>query len=179
MTERVELIGLDEIWKPVVGLETKYEVSNLGRIKCVSRTSNYKPGHIKALFSYATGYVKTCLSVSGKRKSFHVHRLVAKAFLGPPPPGYQCAHLDGNPRNNRLENLRWVTRSENERHKIAHKTQLCGMRNHNCKTSFLEVVAIRELCASGKISQKTIAACFGVSRQNVSDLYLRKCRLNS
>jgi len=51
-----------------------------------------------------------------------VHRFVCSAFHGPCPAGYQVGHLDGNPLNNRPENLRWVTPSENAQHKVLHGT---------------------------------------------------------
>jgi hypothetical protein len=49
----------------------------------------------------------------GKSNKQQVHRLVAFAFLGPPPEGHECRHLNGNPKDNRVENLAWGTRRQN------------------------------------------------------------------
>lgn len=97
-----------EVWKTVEGYD--YVVSNRGRIKnnkgeLIQPTSCRKRG----------GYLQVGLSKSGKRRWFRVHRLVWEAFYGPVPDGYEINHKDTNPRNNRLENLNLLTRSENIR----------------------------------------------------------------
>lgn len=79
-------------------------VSSLGRVKSALGIISY--GSVTS-----TGY---CVSSAGGRRAL-VHRLVARAFLGPPPTSQHCDvhHKDGNPRNNRLDNLEYVTRSQN------------------------------------------------------------------
>jgi hypothetical protein len=67
------------------------------------------------------------------RRSVHVlvHRLILIAFRGPPPtPYHECAHWDGSPSNNRLDNLRWATKSENQTDRWRHGTRLLGPRRH-------------------------------------------------
>ncbi len=65
---------------------------------------------------HVDGYLT--VKIQGKPRT--VHRLVLEAFVGPCPPGMQCRHLDGNPANNRLENLAWGTHAENAADKIRH-----------------------------------------------------------
>ena len=63
-----------------------------------------------------------CTVDLGKRNTRFVHRLVLEAFVGPCPDGMECRHLDGNPGNNRLENLAWGTPKENAADSIRHGT---------------------------------------------------------
>lgn len=92
----------------------------------------------------SNGYVRVELSQSGNGKKYLLHRLLAQAFIPNPNGKPQVNHIDGNPRNNRLDNLEWVTRSENQLHAYrlglqvgykkptplsdAHKKSLCGSR---------------------------------------------------
>src|SRR5688572_13845909 len=106
-----------EDWKPVVGYEGRYEVSNLGRIRSVPRRRVPSPLDIKA-FPTPKGYLKVSLTdASGKACSKSVHSLVLTTFVGPRPDGREAAHLDGNPANNDLRNLIWATPKQNCAHK--------------------------------------------------------------
>lgn len=110
-----------EIWKPVVGFEEKYAVSSLGRVKNIVTGKLLKPYYNDHL-----RYEKVKLYKGEKaeiRKIKFIHRLVASAFLGDMSThGMQVNHIDGNRRNNRLENLEWCTASENIKH--AYRTGL-------------------------------------------------------
>lgn len=102
-----------ERWKPVVGFETMYEVSDQGRVR------SYRRGGIRILKPgpKASGHVSVAL---GRGNSYDVHYLVLRAFVGPRPKGFECRHLNGNPRNNKLSNLEYNTRSQNIRDKKWH-----------------------------------------------------------
>lgn len=95
-----------------------------------------------------------------------VHRLVLLAFVGPPPPGMVASHIDGNPSNNRPENLRWESPSENERRKRLHGTAQQGERNGAARLTASVVLAIRRKAPA--IGQRRAAALFGVSQGYVS-----------
>ncbi|WP_141135940.1 HNH endonuclease [Antarctobacter heliothermus] len=81
--------------------------------------------------SLSDGYPRVTLCIAGKRKRLFVHRLVAETFLGPCPDGLEVAHLNGDRRDSRLTNLRYVTRSENHLHKIGHGTMPMGNSHPN------------------------------------------------
>lgn len=106
---------MSEIWKPVVGYEDYYQVSSLGRIKSLRRPEVRNDRILKGSI-HPEGYNIFKLSRSGSHKSFKGHRLVAKAFIPNPENKPQVNHKNGLRADNRVENLEWVTNSENVRH---------------------------------------------------------------
>ena len=110
-----------EIWKPVPGYEGFYEVSSLGRVRSVDRVIIRKNGEkrtVKGTILSPTkrkdGYLTIGLRREGSHKTHKIHRIVMLAFVGEPPEGkYEVDHKDGNPENNRLSNLEYVSRKEN------------------------------------------------------------------
>lgn len=115
---------MTEVWKPVIGYEGLYEVSSLGRVKSLARTvhrSNGIPQRIPEKYLRLTvppiGHVVVSLyklggGLKGSRKH-QVHRLVLESFVGPCPEGMQALHWNDTYGDNRLENLRWGTSTEN------------------------------------------------------------------
>lgn len=109
---------MDETWRAVVGLEGKYEVSNLGRVRSLNRKigdgrrgTRLKRGKmLSQSANVKSGYLYVGLGQNGKRL---VHRLVLESFVGPCPDGMECCHNDGDRTNNRVDNLRWDTRYGN------------------------------------------------------------------
>lgn len=95
---------MEEIWKPVVGFEKKYAVSNLGRVR-------NRHGKILKQFLAETGYYKLSLKKDVGYKCVYVHRLVVHAFLRQSPPIVD--HIDGKRGNNCLSNLRPCTHRRN------------------------------------------------------------------
>lgn len=104
---------MKEEWRPVVGFPG-YFVSNLGSV--ISERSG-KP-HVLAQNTGRKGYKYVYLRRDNKTHGLFVHRLVLGSFLGPCPKGRQCDHINAIRSDNRLENLRWVTQSENMRNPI-------------------------------------------------------------
>lgn len=100
-----------ESWKPVVNYEGLYEVSDWGRMKSIPREGT-KGGILKPS-SDKWGYIHVNLCKKGKRETYKVHILVMRAFNGKIPDGKEIDHIDGNPSNNCLENLRCVPHKEN------------------------------------------------------------------
>jgi hypothetical protein len=120
---------MTEVWKPVVGFEGSYEVSDLGRVRSVDRSwwqksrhgnlyLHHKKGTLLRPGSMPGGHLSVAL---GRGNSHCVHELVLRAFLGPPPPQCEARHLDGNEKNNSFENLVWDTRGNNTRDKKWHR----------------------------------------------------------
>lgn len=94
----------NEIWKPVLGFEGRYEVSNLGNVKSLTRNKLLKPrSNHRYLF----------VDLGKDRERKYIHRLVWETFVGPIPKGLQINHLDENKLNNSLTNLSLVTPREN------------------------------------------------------------------
>lgn len=113
-----------EIWRDVVGYEGLYEVSDKGQVRThknkVTSNSRYEVRHWKQKIlkekNPSGRDARVDLWKDGKPKGFLVHRLVATAFL-PMIPGKDCInHIDGNPKNNHLENLEWCDYKENNNH---------------------------------------------------------------
>jgi hypothetical protein len=113
---------MEEIWKDIEGYEGIYQVSNLGRARSLDRTiisgaynsPMFKKGTIlKPQPKGYIGYVGLSLSKDGKRENVYIHRLVAKAFIPNPDNLPEVNHKDENKKNNRADNLEWVTTQEN------------------------------------------------------------------
>ena len=111
----------DESWRPVVGFEGYYEVSDLGRVRSLTRRVPSGRGRTRIatgrVLSPSTGdpYRKVNMKVDGVQAMRSVHRLVALAFLGHCPDGMEVCHINGDHKDNRLANLRYDTHSENQR----------------------------------------------------------------
>lgn len=101
------------IWKPVVGYEGLYEVSNTGLVKSLNMYRNKEP-RILALARRTDGYLKVGLSKNNITKQFVVHRLVAEAFIPNPNNLEMVNHKDENKSNNNVDNLEWCSRSYNQ-----------------------------------------------------------------
>lgn len=103
-----------EEWRDVVGYEGIYQVSSLGR---VMRTSCRGVAKQRILCTiYHSRYMVVTLYKNGKGKQMLVHRLVAQAFIPNPDKLSQVNHKNGNRKDNRVENLEWVTAEENIMH---------------------------------------------------------------
>lgn len=112
----------EEIWKDVTGYEGIYQVSNFGKIRSLDRKIKNKYGYrminwkIIKPFSWGSGYLYVNLQKEQSRISKSIHRLVAESFVENKENKPEVNHKDGNKKNNRAENLEWVTSSENEKH---------------------------------------------------------------
>ena len=101
-----------EAWKPIVGYEDAYAVSNYGRVKNLARIDNmgkFKRERILRQPKTPNGYLHVHLSKDGKAKWCLVHRLVAEAFCDKPDGCDVVNHIDNDKHNNRSDNLEWTT----------------------------------------------------------------------
>ena len=102
---------MKEIWKPVIGFEGIYEVSNLGNIASLNYRGRNKRGLLKP--KPHNGYYGITLCKEKQKYDFLVHRLVADAFIPNPDNFPQVNHIDENKRNNIVSNLEWCTAKYN------------------------------------------------------------------
>lgn len=107
---------MKEIWKEIPGFPS-YQVSNKGRVKSFKRLREtiLKPQ------TRVKKYKFVALTENKQIKFIDIHRLVLMAFVGLPPKGMECDHINRVRDDNRLENLRWVTKIENEANKLRKK----------------------------------------------------------
>lgn len=121
---------MDEIWKPIVGFEDRYEISNIGRVR--SPTSVYTVKKDK------TGYSIQALRHWGSRKltPIKVHREVWKAFVEPIDSNQHLDHIDGNRLNNCLWNLRRATVSENHCNRKKSPRNLTSKYKGVCRATY-------------------------------------------
>lgn len=109
-----------EIWKDIEDYEGLYQISNMGRIKRLSRKSTDKNGNTsilkeKMLKQHLTkiGYLDISLTKNKKQKHYYVHRLVGFAFIPNPKNKKTINHKNEIKTDNRVENLEWMTQAEN------------------------------------------------------------------
>lgn len=112
-----------------------------------------------------TGYLRVSFRDGRRQWTTYVHRVVAIAYMGEPLPGQEVAHLDGDPTNNRVENLRWCSHAENESHKVAHGRVNRGSRNGIARLTEDDVRSMRAMYARGA-RQVDVGAAFGVSTRH-------------
>ncbi len=149
-----------EIWKAIPSFPD-FEASSLGRIRRVANCKNSRDtgGIIKARVQNA-GYLMVCLNYENKVHARLVHRLVAEAFLGPCPKGFNVDHKDFSKLNNAAENLTYVKVAVNcAKFKDGHLT---GERNAAAKITNQQAAEIRELHAQG-LGYKKISKLLNIS----------------
>jgi hypothetical protein len=177
--------GDAETWKPVVGYEGQYEVSNQGRVRSLYRViyvrrfstkvgahiDVYKPmkGRIMRLNKNARGYL-VCHLGRGVTKA--AHQMVLESFVGPCPPGQMGLHADDNKENNVLNNLRWGTSSENAYDSIRNNTFPSGERSPRAKLRKADVAIIKSLF--GEKQDVEIARIYGVDRATIRKIRIGK-----
>ncbi len=171
---------MEEIWKDIPGYEGRYQASNMGRIKTISHKVK-GICHFTGKVFYRT--VKSRILKPGKCvKSNHVsvvlgrgtsgkpvHQLIMKTFVGEKPIGMEVLHINGNPSDNRLSNLRYGTRKEN-----ILDVYYQGKRWR--KLSIEDVYYIR-FCILCNIKQRKIAKEMDISESVISNI--KKGRLYS
>lgn len=133
------IFTMEEIWKDIKDFEDLYQVSNMGRVKSLERVilrNNGNPQTIKERFvklcKNKQGYYQVSLWKNGVEKRYLLHRLIAEHFI-PNPENKPCIdHINTDPTDNRIENLRWCTHKENNNNPLTIKHR-SKPRNWNIK----------------------------------------------
>jgi len=174
-----------EEWRPVVGWEGLYEVSNLAGIRSVGRFVRYSNGRVrwydsKPLSGCMWGdYRMVKLRKDRLQKLIAVHRIVCEAFHGTRTPPYdQVNHINGIKTDNRSANLEWVTLSGNQQHSVYVLGNRLGERNGRCKLPDDSVSQIKELYRNG-LTQVQLAEMFRVSQSLISAIVIGRLRQSS
>lgn len=128
---------MNEVYVPIHKYQDCYEVSNFGNVRSITRhlprTNKFGTTHLKLFRSKQlskkenrNGYLEVNLWKNNKSKMFSVHRLVLETFNPTRNTTLEVNHIDGNKHNNRLENLEWVTSSQNKihRYRLARQKQI-------------------------------------------------------
>ena len=167
------------MWKDVIGYEGIYQVSSEGKVRSVDRWVTYKDD--KKVFYYGkelvfsdnnSGYKKVILSRNQKHDRRYVHRLVAEHFLENKENKPQVNHKDGNPSNNNISNLEWVTSAENIKHSfdiLNRKGTMKGEfgKEHNRSKGYIQISMnneeIKRWASSYEIERE-----LGIQQQNIS-----------
>ena len=166
-----------EIWKDIDGYEGYYQVSNFGNVKSLSRIKKVKgngsfimPEKLLGLNVTKSGYVNVCLFIFPIKKTFRLHKLVAKAFLENKDKKPQINHINGIKTDNRAKNLEWVTASENRKHcyDIGLQSKK-GEKHHLRKLSDVDVKRIKSNEFNG-MTQEQIGKVFGVGGQAIGKI---------
>jgi hypothetical protein len=151
-----------EVWRNIEGYEGLYQVSNIGRVKSLK-------GEIEKMISISikeTGYHRVTLIKDSVCKRKYVHVLVAEAFIG--KSDLEVNHINGIKSDNRVENLEWVTKSDNIKHayKIGLKKKYNGSLNGNSFLTKEQVIEIKY--ETSHLSQRQISQIYKIAQTTVS-----------
>lgn len=158
---------MKEIWKDIVGYIGSYMISNYGNTKRLAGSYKCKNERILKPKKNKSGHLRITLHKNDKPNYCYIHRLVLETFVGPCPIGMECRHLDGDPGNNKLENLKWGTRIENSQDSKDHH----GHYIHNIKIKDkLKLEQVKILIKEDKLTQREIGELVGVCQPVISNI---------
>ena len=159
---------MEEVWKDIPGYEGLYQVSNLGQVKSLPRVVRARglgkrkpPERLLHPGRCRSGHLYVNLRKDGSTHHSEIHRLVMLAFVGPCPKGLEVCHNDSNPKNNRLDNLRYDTHLNN-----MIDMAYVGNRSRQ-KLSVDDVLTVRARLKRGEVGRH-LAAEYGVTPAAIS-----------
>ena len=168
----IEFDESKEIWKDIPEFEGLYQASSMGRIASVRY--GFKP---MSLLRTTTGYLSIALRVNNSIKRGLVHTFIAKTFLYKCENCTQVDHINGIKSDNRVENLQWITRSDNMKHNYSRGiTSVDKLKSKGKKVELFN----KEGNSIGVFdSLRSAAKHIGVSHGNMSALVGNKWKVKS
>lgn len=159
-----------ETW--VVGYEGKYLVSIFGFVTRVSKSGLRASRSLKPWKAKRGRFIIGLRDSPRKRRCAYVHRLVMETFIGPCPEGKETNHIDGNPVNNALTNLEYVTPQENILHayRIGLMLPKSGVMNGSARLTDNDIADIRKSPEGPTV----LAKRYGVVKSSISGIQLGK-----
>lgn len=154
----------EEFWAEIPGFEGRYFVSSRGVVY-----SQISRRPLRRSCSDPTQYTQITLTLNGELHHILVHQLVAESFIGPRPTGADVNHRDGNRKNNCVENLEYVSRSENLLHASHVLRSTSGENGASAKLTDAQVKEIRTRVSAGE-KQSVLADEFGMSRSSINEI---------
>lgn len=145
----------NEVWKVIDGQE-RYEVSSLGRVRRISTGRLMKPAPDRK------GYLHVGLYENGRKTTRRLAGIVARAFIGPRPHGYEINHIDGIKTNNALSNLEYCTQAENDQHAVRTGLKARGEKHGLARLTADKVRELRQRYATGTLTYSDLAKEFGI-----------------
>jgi hypothetical protein len=167
-----------EIWLKVVNFENLYEISNLGRVKSLSKTGSKKEFIMKTGTDVRTGYITIMLYKNNVPLTRRVHSLMVESFLNfKTTRKMVCNHKDGNKQNNNLNNLEIISQKENVLHSIKNGNTKIPIKDerYNSKIKEIDFQKLKDLFKEGKTS-KEISKLFNVHPTTISRIKKGKRR---
>lgn len=167
---------MSEEWHDILGYEGWYQVSNQGNVKRIMPGRRTRPNRLLRRTRGGDGYEHVSLYKHGKEGRASVHFLVCQAFHGPRPDGFEVNHKDGDRTNNRVDNLEWVTHSENTHHAIhvLGAPRWKGERHWRTHLTGSQIKEIRRLYATGEYTQLQLSGMFKIARTAIGKIIRRE-----
>ena len=172
-----------EIWKRIPGYGGYYEASSQGRIRSIDRlvtkrdrhtgkemVQEYKGRVLNPSIQSKKGYVAVHISVNNKKTTLPVHHAILFAFVGMPEASQEACHNNGIANDNRPENLRWDTHSNNNKDRIRHGTYATGEKHAMAVLNNKTALNIYKSNERGRVLAKRI----GISETTISKIRLGK-----
>lgn len=155
---------MTEVWKPIAGFDSKYDISDRGRVR--SWLKRGSRGKVRA--THPT-FLKPGVDRKGKLYVYlgrgnrrQVHHLVLESFIGPRPVAYEGCHKNDIPADNRVENLEWGTSKHNRQASRINGGMCVGSRSPMSKLTEDAVVELRAMYGRGH-SLAYLGRKFGIS----------------
>ena len=152
--------------------EGVYEASDTGLVRRIGTGRGVVDGRILRVQTMTSGYRTCALWLGNRQHTRLVHRLVASAFYGPCPEGYEVNHKNLDKADNQPGNLEYLTRSENLRHRSLAGIQR-GAANHQAKLNEATILVIRRRHADGE-GYKNLGRAYGVSWEAIRNIIKRR-----